>query len=105
MSQETFSDLLIRLEASKGIYVFRPKIDFSPRGKPTVFGQKLPNFEVGIFHSLMSLGISACRKTPFGIIFKCKKRPDKKLKEFLFFHLSTLHLFWAVSLSLVPWET
>ena len=33
MSQETFSDLLIRLEAFKKILVFRPKIDFLPRGK------------------------------------------------------------------------
>ena len=40
MSQGTFSDLLIRLEAFKGIFVFCPKIDFLPRGKPTVLGQK-----------------------------------------------------------------
>ena len=72
MSQGTFSDLLIRLEAFKRIFVFRPKFDFLPRGKPTVFGQKRPKFEVGIFHSFMCLEISACRKTPFGIIFKCK---------------------------------
>ena len=63
MSQGTFSDLLIRLEAFKRIFFFCPKIDFLPRGKPTV---------LGIFHSFMSLGISACRKTPLGIIFKCK---------------------------------
>ena len=40
MSQGTFSDLLIRLEAFKRIFVFRPEIDFLPRGKPTVLGQK-----------------------------------------------------------------
>ena len=40
MSQETFSDLLTRLEAFKRIFVFSPKIDFLPRGKPTVFGQR-----------------------------------------------------------------
>ena len=40
MSQETFSDTLIRLEAFKRIFVFRPKIDFFPRGKSMVFGQK-----------------------------------------------------------------
>ena len=40
MSQETFSDLQTRLEAFKRIVVFRSKIDFLPRGKPTVLGQK-----------------------------------------------------------------
>ena len=40
MSQGTFLDLLIRFEAFKRIFVFRPNIDFLPRGKPTVFGQK-----------------------------------------------------------------
>ena len=49
MSQGTFSDLQIRLEAFKRIFAFCPKIDFLPRGKPTVFGQKLPNIQVGFF--------------------------------------------------------
>ena len=40
MSQGTFSDLLIRLEAFKRIFVVRPKINFLPGGKPTVLGQK-----------------------------------------------------------------
>ena len=40
MAQGTFSDLLIRLEAFKRIFVFRPKIDSLPRGKPTVLGKK-----------------------------------------------------------------
>ena len=40
MSQGTFPDLLIRLKAFKRIFVFGPKIDFFPRGKPTVLGQK-----------------------------------------------------------------
>ena len=40
MSQGTFSDTLIPLEAFKRIVVFRPKIDFFPRGKSMVFGQK-----------------------------------------------------------------
>ena len=44
MSQETFSDLLIRLEAFKRIFFFRPKIDFLLRGKPTVFGSKMSKF-------------------------------------------------------------
>ena len=39
MSQGTFSDLLIRLEAFKRIFVFCPKIDFLPKGKLTVLGQ------------------------------------------------------------------
>ena len=43
MSQATFSDLLIRLETFKGNFVFGPRIDFLPRGKPTVLGQKRPN--------------------------------------------------------------
>ena len=70
MSQGTFLDALIRLEAFKRIFVFRPKIDYFLRGLSMVFGQKWPNFEVCIFHLFMSLGISECRKTPLGIIFK-----------------------------------
>ena len=78
MSQGTFSDLLIRLEAHKRIFVFRPKIDFFRRFKSMGYGQKCPNFEVGIFHLFMSIGISRCRKTPFEIMFNCKKRPEKE---------------------------
>ena len=33
LSQGTFLDTLTRLEAFKRIFVFRPKIDFFPRGK------------------------------------------------------------------------
>ena len=40
MCQGTISDKLIRLEAFKRIFVFRPKIDFFLRGKSMVFGQK-----------------------------------------------------------------
>ena len=78
MSQGTFSDKLIRLKAFKIIFVFRPKINFFLRGKPMLFGQKSPNFQVGIFHLVMSLGALACRKTPLGIIFKYKEGPDKE---------------------------
>ena len=39
MSQGTFSDTLIRLEAFKRIFVFRPKIDFFPRGKSMVLAK------------------------------------------------------------------
>ena len=34
MSQMTFSDTLIRLEAFKRIFVFRPKLDFFARVSP-----------------------------------------------------------------------
>ena len=40
MSQGTFSDLLIRLEAFEIIFGFRTKIHFLPRGKLTVLAQK-----------------------------------------------------------------
>ena len=40
MSKGTFWDVLIRLEAFKRIFVFSQKIDFLPRGKPTILGQK-----------------------------------------------------------------
>ena len=40
MSQGSFSKTLVRLKAFKRIFVFRPKIDFFPRGKAMVFGQK-----------------------------------------------------------------
>ena len=43
MSQGTFSYTLIRLEAFKRIFVFRPKFFFFPRGKSMVFGQKSLN--------------------------------------------------------------
>ena len=72
MSHGTFSDTLIPLEAFKTIFLFRPKLQFFPRGKSMVFGQKVPNFEVSIFHLFMSLGILMCLQTPLGIIFKCK---------------------------------
>ena len=72
MSQGTILHTLIRLEAFKRIFVFRPKIDFFLRGWSEVFGQKWPNFEVCIFHLFMSLGMSECRKTPLGITCKCK---------------------------------
>ena len=40
MSQGTFLDLLNQLEAFKRIFVFGPKIDFLPKGKPMVLDQK-----------------------------------------------------------------
>ena len=40
MSQGTFLDTLIPLEAFKRIVVFRSKIDFFLRGKSRIFGQK-----------------------------------------------------------------
>ena len=41
MSQGTFSDLLIRLETFKRIFVFCPKMDFLPKGKDHGFGSKM----------------------------------------------------------------
>ena len=67
MSQRSFTDTLIPFEAFNRIFVFRTEIDFFPRGNSIAFGQKRPNFEVGSFQLFMSLGISACRKTPLGI--------------------------------------
>ena len=72
MPQGIFWEKLIRLEAIKRIFIFRAKMDFFPRGKSMLFGQKWPNFQVGIFHLFISLGISGSRKTVYGIIFKCK---------------------------------
>ena len=62
MSQGTFSDTLIRLEAFIRIFVFRPKIDFFARGKSMFWANNEQNFEVGIFPLFMSLGILACCK-------------------------------------------
>ena len=39
MSQGTFSDTMIRLEAFNRIFLFRPKIEFFPRGTSMVFRQ------------------------------------------------------------------
>ena len=72
MSQGTFYDKLVRLEVFKRIFVFRSNIDFFLRRKYMVFGQKWPNFEVDISHLFISLGISMCRQTFLGIIFKFK---------------------------------
>ena len=68
MSQGTFSDTLIQLEALKRIFVFRPKISFFSR----VFSQKWLNYEDSIFHLFIFLGISVYHKMLLGIIFKCK---------------------------------
>ena len=67
MSHGTYSDTLFQLEAFKRIFVVRPNIDFLLRGRSRVLGKKWTNFEIGIFYSFMSLGISACRKTSLGI--------------------------------------
>ena len=50
--------------------VFGPKINFLPKGTSMLFRQKGANFHMGIFHLFMSRGISACQKTPLGIMFK-----------------------------------
>ena len=40
MPQGIFWETLIRLEAFKIIFIFRAKMDFFPRGKSMLFGQK-----------------------------------------------------------------
>ena len=40
VSHGTFLDLLIRLKAFERIFVFGPNIDYLPRSKPTVLGEK-----------------------------------------------------------------
>ena len=79
MSQGTFSDLLIQLEAFKRIIVYRPKMDFFPR-----FWVKNEQ----IFKSAFFTPLCPCRKTFLRIILKCKYRPGKELKEFSFLPLS-----------------
>ena len=44
MSQRTFLDTLIRLEAFKRIIVFRPKIDFLSQGLVHGFWSKMTKF-------------------------------------------------------------
>ena len=77
---------------------FCPKIDFFPRGKSIVFGQKLPNFEVGIFQLFMSLMITACRETPLGIILSSN---NALTKNCLF---NSHHDFVFCGLFLFPWS-
>ena len=98
MSQGTFLDTLIRLEAFKRIFVIRPKLDFFQKGKSMIFGQNWPIFEVGIFYLFMSLGISASRKTQMEIIFKWK---NALTKNFLF---NSHPDFIFCGLFFCPWE-
>ena len=49
MSQGTFLDLLIRLEAFKRIFVFGSKIDFLPRGKPSFWVKNDHFFKSTVF--------------------------------------------------------
>ena len=49
MSHGTFSDTLIRMDAFKRIFVFGPKIDFLPKGKSMLFGEKMTIFPSGHF--------------------------------------------------------
>ena len=72
MSQGKFNDTLIRLEAFKIIFVFCQKSTFFQGVSPRLLVKNDKNFEVGFFHSFMSVGISACRKSPLAIILKFK---------------------------------
>ena len=54
MSQRTFSDTLIPLEAFKRIFFLRPKINIFPKVRTRVFGQILPNFKSAFLICLCS---------------------------------------------------
>ena len=77
MSQGTFSETLVRLDALKRISVFGPKIEFLPRGKSMLLAKKEQIFKWAFFTFLCPEGSLRVKKTPLGIIFKWKKRPDK----------------------------
>ena len=69
MSLRTFQDTLIRLEAFKRIFVFRPKIDFFG------FWSKMTKFGGRQSSPFMSLGISAFGIRPLGITFLVQITP------------------------------
>ena len=60
MSQGTFSDLLIRLEAIKEIFVFGPKIDFLPRVSPLfwVKNDQILRWTFSLLYVSRNLGVS-----------------------------------------------
>ena len=61
MFQGTSWATLFRLEPFKRIFVFRPKIDFFPKGKSMIFGQKLTKFSsrhFSLFYVSSDLGVS-----------------------------------------------
>ena len=83
------TDTLIRFEAFKRIFLFRPKMDFFLKSKSMVFGQKWPNFEVRIFDLFMSLAISACRNLPWILLLSLNNALTKNFRfnshpEFIF---------------------
>ena len=49
MPQGTFWDTLIRLEAFKRIFIFRPKMDFFPRGKSMLLAKNDEIFKSAFF--------------------------------------------------------
>ena len=61
MSQGTFLETLIRLEAFKRIFVFCPKLDFFSKGLVQGFWSKMTKFSSGHFSLLYvprDLGVS-----------------------------------------------
>ena len=52
MSQGTFSDTLVRLDAFKRISVFGPKIEFLPRSKSMLLAKKKQLFKSAFFTCL-----------------------------------------------------
>ena len=84
MSQGTFSDKLIRLEAFKRKFVLSPKIDFFPRGRFRVFWSKMSQF----WSLIMSVNFKLCSYT----LNRCQFRldfmsPSLGLRDFLCLHL------------------
>ena len=71
MSERTFLHTLIRLKVFQSIFGLRQKIDFLARGNSRVFA-KSDQILKSAFFTCFVLRHLACRKTPFGVIFKCK---------------------------------
>ena len=65
MSQGTFSDTLIRLEAFKRIFVFRPKIDFFEGLSPWFLAKNDRILKSAFFTCLCPLGSRGVEKLPW----------------------------------------
>ena len=62
MSQGTFSETLVRLDAFKRISVFGPKIEFLPRGKSMLLAKKKQIFKWAFFTCLCPEGSLRVKK-------------------------------------------
>ena len=81
MSQRTFSDTLIRLEVLKAYLYFVQKSTFFQGVSPWFLTKNGQFLKSPFFHLFMSLGMSAYRKTPLGIILSAN---NTLTKNFLF---------------------